>query len=282
MQLLKFTFLSLLITLALAGDGNNNGNPPTVACFNNGNCFSATSTRCDISSSQLNPNMSVQWQNVWEDFEKEGKKPTWNEDPIEKNYKFIIGSVPNFDLRDKRVLVPLCGDSFSIIYFASKGCTVVGCELTEIAIEKLIERINKSYPQSFTTEIKKGGKIYRSNDNKIIIVQGDIFDSDIPFAGTFDLVYDRAALVALDPSMRVNYCKRISSLISENTLLFFDVVERGDGGPPYTITQNDLLQLYPEKFKRIIDKQYGGPRLFLGPKEIGPPTGNIYLYLLQF
>lgn len=210
--------------------------------------------------------------------------PSWEKgeagNQIENNYQFLLASIPT----PKRVLIPLCGRSRSVIFFAQQGYHVVGCEFIDERIYDLLAKIKEALPHlSFKAEYTNcGGKIHRSHDNSIILVQADFFTHDIPFAGTFDLVYDRAALVALPPDKHQCYSEKIASLVSKKgALLFFDVVERGEGGPPFTVTKNDLVRLFPPEKFRIISWRCKGPRDFNGPYEKSwPPTGEIFNYVV--
>ena len=139
----------------------------------------------------------------------------------------------------RRVLVPLCGKSIDLAFLAAHGFSVVGVELSPIAAE------------AFFTEAELA--VTRTADGKrlsargIEIVIGDVFTMSARELGTFDALYDRAALVALSPSERARYAAVIRSLLGPGALGLLVTYEHdGDPSePPYSVTTDEIAKLWP-------------------------------------
>jgi thiopurine S-methyltransferase len=66
--------------------------------------------------------------------------------------------------------------------------------------------------------------------------------------GTFDLIWDRAALVALDPERRKRYAKVLQKLLKPGGHLLINSFEYDQSemaGPPHSVPPEELRDLYP-------------------------------------
>ena len=106
----------------------------------------------------------------------------------------------------RRVLVPLCGKSNDLAWLAArsgpngKPVEVVGVELSrEAAVAFFAEH-------GLTPSIERRGPFECFSHANLTIAVGDFFAATPEsLLGTFDAAYDRAALIALPPSMRAEY-----------------------------------------------------------------------------
>lgn len=151
-----------------------------------------------------------------------------------------------------RVLVPLCGKSIDMIWLAKQGFDVVGVELVESAIQEFFVENNISYtikPHSSHSNVK--GYQGDLSGQIIALCVADIFTLTSDDIGHVDAVYDRAALIAMPPELRLQYSQQIHNL-SQNTpqlllTLNYDQTERA--GPPFSISHEQIQQYYSADYQ---------------------------------
>ena len=102
-----------------------------------------------------------------------------------------------------RVFLPLCGRTRDIGWLMSQGYRVAGAELSEAAVEQLFKDLDVKPERSAL------GELAQYSADGIDIFVGDIFDLSASVLGAVDVVYDRAALVALPEEMRPRYAAPI-------------------------------------------------------------------------
>jgi len=142
------------------------------------------------------------------------------------------------------VLVPLCGKSEDVLWLRQQGCSVIGIELSEIAIQALVEQCR----------ILLNIELYRTEDaglisyqgDGIVLIQGDIFSVTADQIGPVDWVYDRAAVIAMPAGMRADYAQQVMQLsqYASQLLISLEYDQAVAGGPPFSVTQDDLEDLY--------------------------------------
>lgn len=139
-----------------------------------------------------------------------------------------------------RVFVPLCGKSNDMTFMLERGCEVVGIELSQLAVTQYFESLGVE------PEIEECGKLTRYSAPDITIYCGDIFALTPEQLGTVDVVYDRAALVALPQDMRQQYCQRICTLTAgaRQMLITFDYDQSAIAGPPFSIPSAEIERNY--------------------------------------
>lgn len=175
------------------------------------------------------------WLDSWDEG---GFKTSFHKKDI---HPYILKHLPPNQLQGKRLLVPLCGKSVDLVYFAQHALEVIGVELSQKAIYQFFEEQELDYEQK--------GCFYKSGN--LTLIQGDFFALDSTAVGAIDLVYDRAALVALPLSMRLPYIQKIKDLLPNhaqlfiNTLEYFPIKEE----PPFSISATDLASYYGEEFE---------------------------------
>ena len=66
------------------------------------------------------------------------------------------------------------------------------------------------------------------------------------------VVYDRAALIALPPAMRKRYAERLAQRIEPGVeMLLVSLEFAGDGGPPFSVPENEIRELFEPAFTVI-------------------------------
>jgi thiopurine S-methyltransferase len=151
-------------------------------------------------------------------------------------HPYVLEHLPPSALRGKRVLVPLCGKTLDMAYFREHAAHVIGVELVEQAVLQFFAE--QSLP--FT----RWGNRFEAE--RLTLVCGDFFSLTPEDTGRLDLVYDRAALVALPLPMRRRYVAKIEELLPIggrqliNTLEYAPLLPE----PPFSISPSEVLSYY--------------------------------------
>ncbi len=160
---------------------------------------------------------------------------------------------------DGRVLVPLCGKSLDMLWLAGRGHRVVGVELSRLAVEQFFReneldaRCTDLSPLPFS----------RCAVDEVEVLCGDFFDLSPELliagdAGGIDVVYDRAALIALPPPMRPRYAGHLAELLratgtsgvaAESLLISLDYDQTQMTGPPFAVTDDEVHALFDAAFE---------------------------------
>jgi thiopurine S-methyltransferase len=153
--------------------------------------------------------------------------------------------------KDARVFLPLCGKTLDIDWLLSRGCRVVGAELSPLAAMQVFERLAMS-PQSH-----RFGSLERRSAAKLDVFVGDIFDLTAGMLGPVDAVYDRAALIALPPELRRRYAKHLLVLApaAPQLLITLDYDQRLMNGPPFSVPAAEVRDLYADHSAELLSQQ---------------------------
>ena len=140
-----------------------------------------------------------------------------------------------------RILVPLCGKSLDLGWLKGQGYNVVGVELAEQAVSELFEQLEVE-----PTRTPDGPfEIWESPGLSVYV--GDIFELTADLAGTFDAIWDRAALIALNPTDRTHYAPHVSSFLKKDSSLLLSVLlydQQKMSGPPFSVSDDEIYRLY--------------------------------------
>lgn len=140
----------------------------------------------------------------------------------------------------QKIFVPLCGKTLDIEYLLSQGYSVVAVELSEIAVQAIFSALD------IEPEISDwaGGKLYQADNLQVFC--GDFFVLSQTDLGELALVYDRAALIALPESMRLNYAKHLAKItrFAPQLLITLDYDQTIAGGPPFSVSSSEVEALY--------------------------------------
>lgn len=154
--------------------------------------------------------------------------------------------LPLFDLPKRaRVFLPLCGKTLDIGYLLSEGYRVTGVELSEIAVAELFQELGVEPEVSDWA----GGQCWRHGD--LTVFQGDFFALTPERVGAVDLVYDRAALVALPHGMRERYAARMPELSggAPQLVITFEYDQAQMEGPPFSVPVANVEHLYAAAYE---------------------------------
>ncbi|WGV99122.1 thiopurine S-methyltransferase [Vibrio sp. YMD68] len=143
--------------------------------------------------------------------------------------------------RSDSVLVPLCGKSEDLVWLATRHDDVQGVELSNIAVRSFFAE--HFYTPTVTT-ISSQHQLYQFDE--LSIYNGDVFTAPIE---PVDIVYDRAALIALPESMRSDYVSLIKGKLAEKgriLLVTLDYPQTEMAGPPFSVPQSEIQALFSE------------------------------------
>lgn len=141
--------------------------------------------------------------------------------------------------RDERVLVPLCGKSEDLIWLAEKHDDVQGVELSPIAVRAFFA---EHFYTPTVTQINGLHELYQFDE--LSIYTGDYFTAPLQ---PVDIVYDRAALIALPEGMRADYVARLKSLLNPGArilLVTLDYDQQELSGPPFSVNEEEVKRLF--------------------------------------
>ncbi|MDH3451164.1 MAG: thiopurine S-methyltransferase [Gammaproteobacteria bacterium] len=159
------------------------------------------------------------------------------------------------------VFVPLCGKSMDMVWLARRGHPVIGVELSRIAIEAFFREFG--HPPS----VVEGAPFTVFGAAGVRILQGDFFalqQRDLPGVAA---IYDRAALIALPPPMRVDYARQLACLAAQDSpvlLITLEYDQREMSGPPFAVHEAEVHALLSGAF--VIRQLELTPALELPPR----------------
>lgn len=138
------------------------------------------------------------------------------------------------------IFVPLCGKSIDMFYLTQNNFSVVGCELSTIAVSAFFEQNKLAY------SIEKTSQFDSFVAEDICILVGDYFEIDETCLKGVDRIYDRAALIALPPPMRVEYAEHMQQIIPSAKLLLItlEYPEKEMTGPPFSVSEVEVKSLF--------------------------------------
>jgi thiopurine S-methyltransferase len=145
-----------------------------------------------------------------------------------------------------RVLVPLCGKTADLLWLASRGDRVLGVELSELAVDAFFTE-NGLSP---TVTRVSGFRRYRVDEIEILC--GDFFALPPALLDDIGAVYDRAALIALPPDLRIRYAAHLDTLLPARVphlliTLEYDQAQRA--GPPFSVQTQEVARLFGERYR---------------------------------
>lgn len=143
-----------------------------------------------------------------------------------------------------RVFIPLCGKTVDIPWLVSEGYKVCGAELAEVAIQQLFESM------SLEPEVTSVGQLKKYSADCIDLFVGDFFELTAVDLGPVNAIFDRGALVALPASTRIQYAKHLQQITRKAQILLvcFDYDQSLLEGPPFSITYDEVKQLYAASY----------------------------------
>jgi thiopurine S-methyltransferase len=174
----------------------------------------------------------------------------WQEDRIGFHESSVNRHLQNWLPRfapapGSRVFMPLCGKAVDIRWIAQQGFTVIGIELSQIAIEAFFEE------NSLDFEYRESDRFGIYQSANITLLQGDFFDLNDADLHNCQLTYDRAALIALERDDRPRYYDHMLSILPagcDMLLISLEYDQAEMSGPPFSVPTDEILQRYSNAF----------------------------------
>ncbi|WP_394181857.1 thiopurine S-methyltransferase [Yoonia maritima] len=143
-----------------------------------------------------------------------------------------------------KIFVPLCGKTRDIAWLLSQGHSVIGAELSELAISQLFSELGVSPKITDLADHKH----YHAPHLDIYV--GDIFALTSEMIGPVEAIIDRAALVALPSDMRGDYAAQLTSLTAKapQLLVTYEYDQSAAKGPPFSVSANEVRSLYENDY----------------------------------
>jgi thiopurine S-methyltransferase len=148
--------------------------------------------------------------------------------------------------RDGRILLPLCGKSLDLSWIRDQGRSVLGVELSAIAVE------------SFCMENGVPARRREMADHELYetpcltLMLGDFFRLTAAACGTIAGVYDRAALISWSPELRTAYVEHLDLLMPMGApalVITMEYPQEQMAGPPFSVKRDEIERLYGSKYE---------------------------------
>ncbi|XP_006011442.1 probable thiopurine S-methyltransferase isoform X2 [Latimeria chalumnae] len=184
--------------------------------------------------------MLTDWVDRWEE-----KNIGFHQDRIHLKLKNNLDALLN-NRSALRIYFPLCGKAIDMKWLADMGHTIVGVEVSEIAIEEFFTEQNLSYSKEPVPGIP-GAQVFKSTDGNISLYHCDFFQFSGTVAEKFNGIWDRGSLVAINPRDRQRYTDLIVTLMEEDchylldTFLYDPSVHKG---PPFYVPDHEIENLF--------------------------------------
>lgn len=144
----------------------------------------------------------------------------------------------------QKVLVPLCGKTKDLIWLQNLNLNVHGVELYEEPVKAFFKENNMP-----SVTITKDTNFTHYKSQNITISAGDFFK--LSEENCYDLIYDRASLVALPKEMRKDYAAVITKSLKPNgkyLLISYEYDQSKLDGPPFSVDEKEIHSLYDKNF----------------------------------
>lgn len=150
---------------------------------------------CSGDIPDLGKGLLEQWKGAWEN-----GKTIWQLHHVNRALKRNIQHLKIENCGDLKIFVPLCGKSRDIKWLWEQGFTVVGAEVSEIAVKDFFTENEIKYEVS---PIEGGpGMLYRSADDRIRLYQCNFYDFSNSVEGRFQYFWDRGAFGSISKGER--------------------------------------------------------------------------------
>ncbi|KAF9447688.1 S-adenosyl-L-methionine-dependent methyltransferase [Macrolepiota fuliginosa MF-IS2] len=185
----------------------------------------------------VNTEVTSTWEDAWK-----AKVTPWDAGSVQPPLPEVIERNPGGIEWPKsgHALVPGCGAGYDVVYLASTlGLTAVGLDASETALEKANAFI-KANP------LPKGGATFELVD----------FFTYKPDHG-FDLIYDYTFFVAIPPSRRNEWGKKMAELTNPGgylVTLVFPIDPWVESGPPHYVRPEHYDEPLSFAFDKVFDR----------------------------
>lgn len=179
------------------------------------------------------------WQQCW----REGQTEDFHQRTVNP---LLIRYWSSLRLRPgSPVFVPLCGRSLDLRWLAEQGHTVIGVELSPVAVRDFFRKQRLSPRRTIS------GALTMWEQGPYRIFCGDLFALMPEQLGEVAAVYDRAALTALPEETRPAYVAHLHRLLPESCPVFLLTQEDAEDDEPesrFPEILAEIVSLYGSRF----------------------------------
>ena len=175
-----------------------------------------------------------QWIQRW----REGRTPFHLEqvNPWLLHYQHLLEPLAGCS-----ALVPLCGMSMDMDHLAGAGARVTGVDVAEQPLRQFLQVRNLDAIQ----QSQAGTPVFRAGP--FTLLAGDFLQASANLAGPWDVIWDRAALIALPDHQRRHYADLLLRLLAPGGRILLVGLEYDDSlmdGPPYNVPAESINELF--------------------------------------
>ncbi|XP_018415133.1 PREDICTED: thiopurine S-methyltransferase isoform X2 [Nanorana parkeri] len=157
------------------------------------------------------------------------------------------------------IFFPLCGKAVDMKWLADMGHNIVGVDVAELGLKEFFEEQNVPYVEEEVPEIP-GAKVFKSISGNISLYCCNLYNISSSIIGRVDGIWDRGALVAVNPCDRERYTSCLLSLLNKDSRYLLVVLEYDPkliSGPPFYVPESDIEQLFGSTCKyKLLKKIY--------------------------
>ncbi|MCW8344487.1 thiopurine S-methyltransferase [Vibrio sp. ZSDZ65] len=146
--------------------------------------------------------------------------------------------------REQSVFVPLCGKSEDLVWLAARHDNVQGVELSQIAVRSFFA---EHFYTPLVTTLNSQFELYQFDE--LSIYTGDYFSAPVE---SVDLIYDRAALIAIPHDLRAMYVEKLKQVLKPGgkiLLVTLDYIQDQLAGPPYSVPEAEVAAYFDEGYR---------------------------------
>lgn len=139
-----------------------------------------------------------------------------------------------------RVLVPLAGKSLDMLWLADQGHRVLGVELSPLAVQQFLTE------NALQAEVHSSALGTHYVVGAIELICGDVLTLDDTMLAGCDAIYDRAAVVALPPTLRQRYARQVYGLLParcRGLMVTLEYPQHEMDGPPFSVDAEQVHKL---------------------------------------
>jgi thiopurine S-methyltransferase len=178
------------------------------------------------------------WHNAWQ----QGRTGWRQKEPGEN----LVKHWPDLAVPvGSTVLVPLCGDTPDMKWLLEQGYHVVGCDLSELGLQRFMQDSGLDYQR-----VGQPG-LTTLNASGIKLIAGDFMSLTREIVGPIHAFFDRAATIALPPTMRETYAQQMASLTTPSCsglLVSISYDQNEMKGPPFSVPDDFVHSMYESNF----------------------------------
>ncbi|MEJ7745392.1 MAG: thiopurine S-methyltransferase [Luteimonas sp.] len=145
-----------------------------------------------------------------------------------------------------RVFVPLAGKTLDMAWLAARGHRVFGVELSRLAIEQFFEE------QKLQPSLRETRYGMHFDAGGIELLCGDVFALDADILADCEGAFDRAALIALPPDLRMRYASELYAQLPQGCralLITLEYPQQQKAGPPFSVGADEMQALYAREWE---------------------------------